>query len=39
MADARTESIGYCEAVLSNNKTQLLFIMPCTRTEAELYLC
>ena len=40
MCHSATESLGYCEVVISNMKyVQPLFIMPCTQTDVGLSLC
>ena len=40
MRASATESLGYCEVVISNKKyLQPLFIMPCTQTDVALSLC
>ena len=40
METSGTESLGYCEVVISNMKyVQPLFIMPCTQTDVALSLC
>ena len=40
MCTSATESLGYCEVVISNMKyVQPLFIMPCTQTDVGLSLC
>ena len=40
MRTSATESLGYCEVVISNMKyLQPLFIMPCTQTDVALSLC
>ena len=40
MDTCETESLGYCEVVISNmDSLQPLFIMPCTQTDVALSLC